>query len=204
MNRITKNRVFLACIGLFTCLLPLALRAAPPVIQPVDTNSVTAAEYRVVGVTKTLTDGQPVAIDQFGDTLSGFAAMDRLCQVEVDPNARVATAREWQTTRSFQLPAGVTVVWLDPGEVEVVFLPDAGNDQFDWEARAGKTGRSTKSVVLGSPGQARDFLDCSDYTSKSAAVLSVVGRRSGRLDFVGCSQPYPIACAALVAVPVRP
>jgi len=178
-------------LGLFACLLSLGLRAAP---QPV-------AEYRVIGFTATPTNGEIRAVGEFGNRLLGYAAMDRQCQVDVDPNSRVATVTEWQTTHLAPLPRGFTGAWLDPGPANLVYVHDAPVDGDDWIAvTAGpRIKRTQHGATLD---EALGSLDCFGHQSGAASNFGLVGARPGYILNLTCEARYHIACAALVEVPV--
>jgi hypothetical protein len=145
------------------------LAAQPEFPTSIQTKPVTVPEYRVVGVTTTVTDGSIETQDQFGDTLEGYAAMDRLCQDEVAPSARAATVREWQTSRTFPLPEGVEHVWLDPGPAEVMYIDYNYEFEGDWIAKTA-SGREIVGENYESPyGTLADGLTCRRYTSRSVS-----------------------------------
>jgi hypothetical protein len=201
MNHTIRDWFFRTALWLFACVLPMVLRAAPPNIQVVPAS---VAEYRVVGVTTTTTDGSIEAQDQFGQHLAGFAAMDRLCQVEVDLNARAATAREWQMPHQFQLPEGFIRAWLDPGRIEVIFLPDSiGGLEDDWFAKTSE-GRTVTTKGEQGPLRATRNLSCYTYRENGIIYQGVQGTANGGATTGICTVEWPIACSALVAVPVRP
>ena len=178
-------------LGLFACLLSLGLRAAP---QPV-------AEYRVIGFTVTPTTGLIEADDAFGNPLRGYAAMDRQCQLDVDPNSRVATVTEWQTTHLAPLPTGFDGAWLDPGPANLVYVHDPVDGDHDWIAvTAGPRIKRTQHAptldgALGS-------LDCFGHQSGAASNFGLVGASHGYILNLPCNVDRHIACAALVEVPV--
>ena len=200
MKHSIRYRILRTSLWLFACLLPMASRAALPSIPPAQSNPVTVPEYRVVGVTVTTTNGRVETQDQFGGTLVGHAAMDRLCQVEVDPNARAATVREWQEPRSFEIPGEIVRVWLTPGHVEFVYLPDA-SDQTDYVAITGDE-RPVRARREGSLERAHIELSCKDF-SVDSDFGAFVGVETGRIVRRTCNNELRIACSALVSVPVR-
>ena len=205
MNYTKHYRFIRTALWLFACLVPLHAIAAPPSIPGAQRSPLTVPEYRVVGVTATTTKGKVQTTDQFGNPLIGYAAMDRLCQDEVDPNARAATVREWQAPRTFDLifPVGSSSAWLTPGPIRLIFRPDTANDQMDWEVYTAGA-RPAGPVSGGWPAQAVGKASCASYTLSDSPLRGFAGDAAGRVAARTCSESaITIACSALVSVPVR-
>ena len=204
MNRLSNNiRVILTFMALFACLLPLGLRAAPP-STVVQAAPAVAAEYHVVGVTTTTTTGAVLieGPDPPGTPLVSYTAMNYLCRKEVDENSRVATAAEWATTYQGQFLQGTPpFAWLDPGNPILVYQPGTVSHDENWIAFTPY--RQNDSITPNdSPYVAVRNTNCDQYTN--LAPTGTVGWRGGRIQRLGCDNTLPIACAALVAVPVWP
>jgi len=201
MKTLLNIRAFLASIGLLACLLPLGLRAAPSNILPIDTNPVTAAEYRVVGVTTTTMSGAAAVETSPGHYIYSYAAMNKLCQDEVNQESRVATAKEWVHFRG-DASKDFGEAWLDPGDLTLLYLPDETNGDYDWLAMVkGEEGRT--AYYKPDPISALQDQSCGNYHSPQPTVYGLVGYGSGNVVRVSCANELPVACAALVAVRIR-
>ena len=203
MNNSISYR-FRTSLWFYACLLPLAANAGNPAPPPFESAPVSVAEYRVAGVTSTKTNGNVVTSDQFGNELSGYAAMDRLCQVEVDPNARAATAREWQSARRFALPADFTGAWLTPGPIGLAIQPPLPVLHPDTSHAVAYT-TSDRPWVIGDDASALQAIlggTCWGYSTQGAS--GIAGNLEGVIRGWTCQRELNVACAALVAVPVRP
>jgi len=201
MNTLHNIRAFLASTGLFACLLPVGLWAAPPDILPIDTNPVTTAEYRVVGVTTTTTKGAVVVQDTPEHNIIGYAAMNKLCHDQVDVNARLATATEWATARDGTvLSAGPA--WLDPGNITLFYRPDASTPDVAWGAIV-PYAESSMDYFSPIPRFAIANRSCFDFENGDNTALGTAGLANGTVILDTCDQELPIACAALVAVPIK-
>jgi hypothetical protein len=201
MSQTIPGRLSRTSLGLFGCLLPLGLQAAHPHHATLKTKPVSAAEYRVVGFTTTPTTGRVTAVDAFGNPLLGYAAMDRQCQVDVDPNSRVATVTEWQTPHLAPLPEGFTGAWLDPGPINLVYAPDRPDD-VDWIAVTAAP-RVKRTQHTATEDEALASLDCGGYQGEDGSTFGLRGSPQGPIINDLCNHEYHIACAALVAVPIR-
>jgi hypothetical protein len=197
MNITKSYKSIRTMIWCFACLLPLMVRAAAPDFPTaIGTNPVTVAEYRLVGVTTALTDGSAEAQSESGGSLRGFAAMDRICQLEY-PDSRMATIREWQTSQQFAFPDSTTFVWLDPGPQSLVLNPTAS----DWFAYS-TNGRLVQPANGSSPGDVYFSTNCVNYKSSFSAETAFVGLEDKTVLQTFCNDAAPVACSALVAVPV--
>jgi len=176
---------------MFACAIPLAGQAK----DSVATNPATIVEYRVVGVTTTQTDGAPSV-----GGLTGFAAMDQLCQNEMGADTRMATAREWQTTRNFPHPADALPIWLDPGPIEITFDPNSG-------VSGSLVGHPTEARGLffiggATPFEVNKFATCNSFTNNGFGS-AITGTAVGRLNGSDCEESLKVGCSAPVAIPVR-
>jgi hypothetical protein len=176
--------------------------AAPDFPNAIGTNPVTVAEYRVVGVTTAVTDGRAEAQAESGVPLIGFAAMDRLCQLEF-PGSRMATAREWQTSQVFTFPAGVTKVWLDPGPIALVFDPTQASDR-DWTAYMTDARQGLIQTIKSNPEAAAADMSCLGYVRDELGTSGTFGNEEKLVGTTSCITTNAVGCAALIAVPVSP
>lgn len=193
-------RAFLASIGLFACLLPFGLRAAGPPIPTVANDPITAWEYQVVGVTSTTTTGRVTAESADG-ALVGYGAMNKLCQDEVDSNSRVATAAEWGSGQG-SLPAAPAGAWLDPASLNLLYDPVAPDPASPWCLLVPHD-INTCTTHYPSPSEASSEADCDKHFLSSDGHFGYAGGRGGSVSKVRCTEELPVACSALVAVPIR-
>lgn len=197
-------RVLLTSMAVFASLLPCGLQAATPRLPTVRNDPVTVAEYRVVGVTTTLTNGAAQVHQANTDVIIiGYAAMTKLCQDEVDPYSRMATAAEWGSGHAPLPDVGTSGAWVDPGTPQLYFTPNSIHLN-EWVGAIYKPSLEVIGFGDNASGVLQD-MNCTGWfaTRHLDSYSGVFGNTDGSIDKSLCNESKPIACSALVAIPVR-
>ena len=158
-----------------------------PIPVAIQSNSHANVEYRVVGFTSSLTDGE---INR------GYLGMHRKCASEVHPSARAAFSIEFirSTVPLDDMPP--KGAWVIPTNPRPFYRPDLSEgDNHRWTATEEAGGIATSS----SPKLAMEnAMNCSFYSSDKPNRSGLVGV-SRRVKTAPCNVKRPIACAAPVA-----
>ena len=188
-----------------------------PVPVTIQNDAESLTEFRWVGFTTTVTDGDIDTVSPEGP-LSGHSAMNRLCAVEVASNARACTSAE--TAHSVMhapsvLPNQISGGWLIPVGITLIYdpvgLPTDSPPIPGWLAYENFSGQGP---IIANPQMqhARREIGCDGFnavanSSSGKGYSGIAVRFIGDPHFIlalNCTAEIPIACCAPVEIPVTP
>jgi hypothetical protein len=158
-----------------------------------------ATEYVVVGFSTTATNGMIVRDDSFNNLLGGRRAFDQICKDEVAPNARAATVADFLRAGPYPTaPPSHPHAWIQPGELDFVYIPNAENVLDTWEVHL----KAYPKFFIGGQyvNQVVWKFECIDWDVSSSAFRGLVTTIKGDIKTESCDNVFPVACAAPVPI----